>query len=110
MTLKRFSCIITLMPLQKFDVLDPPTGAAIEAKVLSALGESALLPLVLLNSEQQVPKASPQDVSFRIRQTGHPEDGGMVISGFTEPDRRHIIIRTTADSDRMASATIVTTD
>lgn len=89
-------------------VVEPPTSGEVEARTLRELGESGVLSLVMLAVEQEVPRPTEQVVTFRIRRTGHPETGGMVITGFTD-DQRHITIATQKDGDQPALATIVST-
>jgi hypothetical protein len=81
------------MPIVNFEVVQPPTGGEVVDRALVALGESGILSMVVKASEQQVPPPEEKLVSVQIRQTTHPRQGGMIITGYIEEPRQLVKLR-----------------
>ncbi len=85
-------------------ISEPPTSGAVQELAISSLYEGAMNITVI--GQQEVPRPAEETVEFKIRQTFHPEDGGMIIAGRTE-DHRSVVIRAPEDETLQATATII---
>lgn len=92
--------------IQSFNVLQPPTSGEVEEQLIAALRHGGVFEDMVLLPDQDIPKPEAVTISFRIHQTVHPKEGGMVITGKndTYPSIR---IHAGPDSTKPATATMV---
>lgn len=95
------------MPVLNFNVIHPPTSTEVQGAVLQALGENATLSMTIISSEKSVPAPEQQDITFRIRHTAHPIEGGMIIDGYTK-DRQYVSVMAGPDLDQPAIGHVMT--